>query len=168
MTCTIPKRTEMLKQCIHSILGQTYTAWELLVLCDDEYEGQSKTINRIAAEAQGDWLCPFDDDDLMFPEFLSALFVATEDADIVYAPPQVDGEDSEPFHGEPPNIPTPALIRAGLWRDLGGYNEGVREQEDRMLWGEAMEISARFRRVDRVLWTYRFHGANKSRHGGVA
>lgn len=173
MVCTVPKRAAMLAECVASVEAQTFRDWELLVLCDDLYEGQSRTINRIAAEARGEWVVPFDDDDLMLPGFLAGLHAATDGddvvrpAEIVFAPPDVEGEDPGQFRREPPMIPTPALIRTDLWRRLGGYDESVREQEDRMLWHGALSAGAVFKRVDEPLWIYRFHGGNKSRHGGM-
>ncbi len=168
MVCTIPKRTAMLRECLDSIAKQTFLEMETLVLCDDLYEGQSVTINRIAAQARGEWLLPFDDDDLMLPEFIEKLIAASDGFDVVYAPPWVKGEGESGFHGEPPAIPTPALVRAELWFRCGGYDEKLTQQEDRGLWDRALSLHAKFKRVDERLWTYRFHGENKSRHGGVA
>lgn len=157
----------MLEEAVASVQTQTHTAWELITLVDDLYEGQSTTINRIAAACSGDWVFPFDDDDLLFRGCLKELVAGSDGADVVFAPPDVEGEDPQQFRGQPPMIPTPALIRRDLWNALGGYNRQRFEQEDRDLFERLMAAGAKFRRVDEVLWLYRFHpgvaGGNKSR-----
>lgn len=166
MVCTIPGREQMLRECEASVRAQTHTAWECLTLLDAKFEGQSITLNRIAREASGDWLLPFDDDDLMLPGMLASLHAAAGLADICYAPPLVDGPDEVPgtFEGKPPNIPTPALFRASLWRKLGGYDEALTQREDYDLYQRALAAKAEFVRVDERLWIYRLaHGMNKSR-----
>ncbi len=88
---------------------------------------------------------------------------ATEDADIVYSPPLVTGnEDRWWFFQAPPVIPATALVRADLWRSLGGYDEALSREEDRDLWVKALQHNARFVRVDAPVWIYRQHAGNKS------
>jgi hypothetical protein len=86
----------------------------------------------------------------------------------VYAPPLVSQNGSHHFFGEPPRIPSFALIRRTLWHQLGGYDETLTREEDRGMWTKALEHGATFVRVDEPLWVYRFHGGNKSYHRGVA
>ncbi len=59
-------------------------------------------------------------------------------------------------------IPSCALIRASLWRDLGGYDETLKREEDRNLWVKVLDAGARFVRVDDPTWVYRQHQAQKS------
>ena len=58
-------------------------------------------------------------------------------------------------------------IRAEWWKRLGGYDTGASQQEDRVLFTRALELGARFVRVeDEPTWVYRFHRGttgNKSR-----
>lgn len=166
LTPTILQRGRFLKECKASVASQTLDEVEHLVKLDHNRDGCSVTMNRLAAEATGEWFFPFADDDIMLPHCLELHYRAAleTDADIVYAPPLVWGEPHHGFRGRPPNIPAPALIRAELWRSLSGYREDVWEQEDRRLFEKAMMAGARFVRADaHPTWVYRFHGGNKSR-----
>lgn len=167
LTPTIPERTWMLLEARKSVLAQTYPLqdYEHLVLEDTDHEGCAKTVNRLAARAHGDWLFILADDDLMLPACLMAHIQGCRGADIVYSPPIVWGEDGAQFCGEPPNIPSASLIKAALWRSLGGYNEDLGNSEDRDFYRRAMEKDAVFSRVNgQPTWLYRFWGGNKSRH----
>lgn len=135
------------------------------MLVDEHRDGCSATLNRLVREARGKWLFVLNDDDLLFPFCLTEHARVCGDVDVVYSPPEVQGEDGAQFRGEPPNIPTTALIRRELWERLGGYNETLRATEDRDFYTRAMArpVFARFKRIDYPCWIYRFHGANKSR-----
>jgi hypothetical protein len=164
----------MLQENIESIKRMSRVrGWKVehLWWVDEEYEGCSVTMNRLARMAEGEWLVPIADDDLVLPWFLRDH--VSVQADIVYSPPIVTGSNSggeEQFWREPPNIPAVALIRKELWDRLGGYREDFTQTEDMVLFNAALENKAQFKRVDRHSWIYRFHGANKSRGyipGGV-
>jgi len=71
-------------------------------------------------------------------------------------------EDRFWFFQAPPVLPSFALIRASLWRDLGGYDETLAHEEDRNFWVEALSAGARFVRVEEPCWVYRQHSSNKS------
>ena len=163
LTPSIPGRERFLDECERTVLTQTYRGWEHLGLVDERLEGCSRTMNRLAAEARGDWLLPLADDDLLLPGCLAALLAASLNADVVYAPPLVTGnEDRWWFFQSPPAIPSFALIRRSLWVELGGYDETVIREEDRRLWEKAVAAGARFVRVDEPCWIYRQHPGNKS------
>ena len=159
----------MLEETIESVAQLSpVNGWEVehLWLVDHEYDGCSKTMNRLARTAKGKWFVPIADDDLVLPWFLTDLAGASRGADVVYAPPLVTGPNhggEEQFWGEPPNIPAVALIRRTLWDALGGYSEAYAEREDMVFFGHALERKARFVRVARQSWVYRFWGGNKSR-----
>lgn len=94
------KSEQYLNQCIDSILAQTYTDFELLLVDDgspdncgaicDEYamkdarirvfhqsnQGQAAARNHAAANANGDWICFVDSDDLIHPQMLEHLYQA--------------------------------------------------------------------------------------------
>jgi hypothetical protein len=111
---------------------------------------------------------PLADDDLLLPGCLASL-LAGQEADVIYSPPLVTGnEDRWWFYQEPPVIPAVALIRRTLWDDLGGYDETLSREEDRNLWVKAIEAGATFWRVLEPCWVYRQHGGNKSFNQGVA
>lgn len=140
--------------------------WEHLIWIDEERQGCSKTVNALAAEAEGDWLFLLADDDLLLPGCLEKHLDHSEEADIVYSPPLVWGEDAGQFHLEPPSLPSTALIRKTLWEELGGYDDTYDRTEDRQFYEKAFyhrDPRARFVRFEYPCWVYRFHGANKSR-----
>ncbi|MEN3337128.1 MAG: hypothetical protein V7647_804, partial [Acidobacteriota bacterium] len=170
LTPSIPERAEMLSECEASVAAQTFGDWEHLVVVDEARKGCAVTMNRLAADAQGDWLLPLADDDLLLPGCLRALLDRTDDADVIYAPPLVTGnEDRWWFFQAPPAIPSFALIRAELWRELGGYDESLLREEDRDLWVRALAAGARFVRFDdEPCWVYRQHSGNKSFAGAAS
>lgn len=155
----------MLEACMRSVDDQTFKRWEHLILRDTDYEGCAGTVNALAREAKAEWLFLLADDDLLLPDCLEKHLAVSENADVVYGPPDVEGEDGAQFCGQPPNIPSTALIRASLWAKLGGYDQRLAATEDRDFYERAMrrDTFARFVRLDDVTWRYRFHGANKSR-----
>lgn len=163
ITPAILGREPLLLECERSVTAQTFEMWEHLILLDDEGAGNSVTVNRLVAEAKGEWLLPLADDDLLLPGCMSILLLHAADADIVYAPPLVNGnEDRWWFYQAPPLIPSFALIRAELWNELGGYDETLAHEEDRRMWTKALDAGARFVRVDEPCWVYRQHSSNKS------
>ena len=169
LTPSIPERAHTLQETIESVAQLTpVKGWDVehLWLVDEDYDGCSTTMNRLARMAKGRWLVPLADDDLVLPWFLTDHASVSRGADVVYAPPLVTGSSSggeEQFWGSPPNIPAVALIRRTLWEKLGGYREDFSQTEDMVFFGHALEQNARFARVDRQSWVYRFTGSNKSR-----
>ena len=165
ITPTIPERSEFLAECAASVAAQLLDDINLehVVQVDEERRGCAWAMNRAADRAAGKWLLPLADDDLILPGCVQTLSLHVYDADIIYAPPLVTGnEDRWWFFQAPPVIPSFALIRASLWHDLGGYNEALRREEDRDLWIRALDAGATFKRVDEPCWVYRQHTSNKS------
>lgn len=164
LTPTIRGREKFLHECRLSVLAQSFTQREHLVLLDVEREGCSSTVNTLARAARGEWLFLVADDDLLLPGCLQAHLRVSATSDIVYCPPLVWGEDHHQFWGGPPMIPSTCLIRKNLWMKLGGYDESARHTEDRFLFERAMKEDARFTRIEEPTWVYRLgHGGNKSR-----
>ncbi len=171
LTPTIAGRERLLEECRLSVLYQTHSGWEHLRLLDENRDGCAATMNTLAEEARGEWLLPLADDDLLLPGCLDTLLKASNGHDIVYSPPLVSGlspDASRHFFDEPPRIPSFALIRSELWREIGGYDHEWNREEDRRFWHRSMERDARFFRVDEPLWVYRHHGGNKSYNHGEA
>lgn len=154
----------------------TSTPYEHLVLLDVHGEGNSVIVNRLVARAKGKWLLPLADDDLLTPGCLDTLLAHSEAADIVWTRPLVWGNSSPHLvEGEPPYIPSFALVRRKLWLELGGYDEGATREEDRGLWRRALAAGAVFHFVaEGPTWIYRFSFnsdgtlRNKSYNRGVA
>ncbi len=163
ITPTIPQRAHFLRECELSVAAQTWPDVEHVSICDVDGEGNSRTTNRGAAAAEGAWLIPLADDDLLLPGCIEILMAERHHADIIYAPPLVTGnEDRWWFYQEPPVIPSFGLIKTSLWRELGGYDETLEHEEDRDLWTKALDAGATFKRVDYPCWVYRQHVGNKS------
>lgn len=170
LTPTIRGREPLLAECVASVKAQTFDACEHLIQLDMEREGCAVVMNGLAKRAQGEWLLPLADDDLILPDCVATLVEHVNDADVIYPPPLVWGQPQEWFTQAPPVIPSFALIRRSLWMDLGGYDETLIREEDRDMWIKAMAAGARFVRADsRPTWVYRLgHGGNKSFNEGVA
>lgn len=176
LTPSIPSRRELLEECKASVRYQTEQRWEHKVWIDDQGHGCGWTMNHCAMDARGEWLLPLADDDLLLPGALRSLLAVSEEADIVWARPLVWGNPSPHLtQGQPPFIPSFALIRTRLWRELGGYDETRRREEDRDLWVRALNAGARFVLCEEgPTWIYRFSflpdgtPRNKSYTGGVA
>jgi glycosyltransferase involved in cell wall biosynthesis len=163
LTPTVPERADLLRECERSVAAQTWPDYEHRILMDGDREGCAVTMNKLAAEAQGDWLLPLADDDLLLPGALASLLARFTEGDIIYSPPLVTGnEDRWWFYQAPPVIPSCALIRRSLWESLGGYDETLWHEEDRDLWVRALAFDAKFVRVDEPCWVYRLHAGNKS------
>jgi len=163
ITATVEGRENLLVECISSVRSQTFEDFEHVVVLDSELRGCSWAVNEAVARSSGEWLFLIADDDLMLPGCLEHLMAASADADVVYSPPLVSGnEDRWWFFQAPPVIPATALIRRSLWDQLGGYDESALREEDRKLWVKAVELGARFVRVDEPCWVYRQHRSQKS------
>ena len=144
-------------------MAQTYRSIEHVIIHDKAGDGNSVTTNRCAEAATGEWLIPLADDDLLLPGCVEALMAASKDADVVYAPPLVTGnEDRWWFFQAPPVIPSFGLIRKALWEAIGGYDEDAAYEEDRGFWTKALALEAVFVKVDYPCWVYRQHDSNKS------
>lgn len=174
LTPSIPERAALLVECRLSVRAQTAPC-EHLIEIDTARDGCSRVMNRLAREASGEWLLPLADDDLLLPGAVATLLAHSGEADVVYAPPLVWGNNDTHFWGTPPNIPSFALVRASLWQQLGGYDEKRRREEDRNLWRAALDAGARFVRADTgPTWIYRFafhpdgKPRNKSYANGIA
>lgn len=168
VTPTIPERSRYLEELVASVNAQTFQDFEHLVWEDKDREGCARVVNRLAERAEGEWLLIVADDDLILPRCLEVMLEYADDADVVYSPPLVWGNDSKHFFGEPPYIPSFGLIYMDLWREIGGYKPDAIREEDRKFWIEAMRLGAKFVKATYPTWVYRFHGGNKSYNGGAA
>lgn len=175
VTTAIQSRADdLLVECEASVRAQIGVSCEHLVWMDEAGQGAAWGVNHLAQKAQGEWLLPLADDDLILPRCLEILTSASDGADVVYSPPLVWGNDSWHFFQDPPYIPATALIRRELFLKLGGYEQGIVREEDRSFWWKAYDADATFVKVaEHPTWVYRFHAPdsghqNKSYHGGVA
>lgn len=100
-------RAELLGQCLKSVIAQTYSDWEAIVVdnfSDDNTEEVvcsfndpriryvkihnngiiSVSRNKALDMAEGEWICFLDSDDSWFPNKLSTVKRYTQDYDIIY------------------------------------------------------------------------------------
>jgi len=158
----------MLPRNVASVRNQTQQPREHLVSVDYDRVGHHHNANRLGWAATSDKLLWLADDDELLPTCLEKLDAVT-DADIVYSNVQVEGSGWHPGDHDYDKdlligsnyIPATALIRAELWRELGGWP--IREMEDWHFWLKAINAGASFKRVPEKLWIYHFHGTNRSR-----
>ncbi len=80
LTPSIPERERFRRECCASVTAQTFASWEHLVHVDDDRAGCAVTMNMLAAVAEGEWLLPLADDDLLLPGALEVLLEADGDA----------------------------------------------------------------------------------------
>lgn len=92
LICLTYKRPELLEECVHSILQQTCSDWELLIIndCEDQnivfkhpqirifnlrekFVSISSKRNFGKSNVVGDWVMNVDDDDFLLPEYLQTI-----------------------------------------------------------------------------------------------
>ena len=176
ITPTLPERSQLLDECADSVRAQTHPCTHLVGV-DEAREGPSVIRNRLAAASDADWLLPLDDDDLIDPDCVEQLLASAQGADVVVPWCRVEDHDPtlEPWT---PNrlfrpetmllynyVPVTSLVRAELWRDVGGMPTG--QVEDWRFWLRCLAEGARFRVVSEVCWTYR-RGLSGSRNEWAA
>jgi len=175
ITASLPTRSAMLAECVASVAAQTLAPIEHLISVDHARVGSSRTRNRLMQAAGGTWIAVLDDDDVMFPDHLAALWEERDRADVIYSFCEVTGRSWNPNRTFDPDvlrgsnyIPITTLIRADLVRGLGGWQDGANGWEDWDFWLRALDAGARFVCVPRITWRYRFHRGNKTTVGEKA
>lgn len=169
LTSALPSRAEMFWQAYDSVKAQTHRNLEYRFALDTKRRGAGAVLNELFADASGDWVMVLDDDDLLDPCHLATLLAHTEDADVVYSLPRVEGGTFELYELDfDPGllargincVSHTALMRAELVREVGGWSN-VRGF-DLDLFCRLERAGAEFRKVPEVTWTYRLHGSNWS------
>lgn len=208
-------RPEMLCEAVHSILTQTFTDFELVVVDDGSktarvaldalFEKEGKPEQRVLIidceensgyqavpknigfnHAQGSYVAWADDDDLWDNDHLETLVTEIEkgEADLVYGRWRVSNtsgkgpQDGSEWPYIPFNFLTARLIysmpqnnfisvmtlssRAALVLFFGTepWNIEMRRFGDWDLYCRMLQVGLRFRGVDKVTFTYRWHGEN--------
>jgi glycosyltransferase involved in cell wall biosynthesis len=167
LTPTLPERKSLLEECKASVSAQTIACTHLIGV-DSDREGPGVVRNQLAASSDADWFLPVDDDDLIDPDLLEVLSQHLDEADVIYPWCRVEGLDewtpNRLFRPDPlltfNYIPVTALVRAELWRDVGGMRD--EPFEDWRLWQRCLGAGARFKCVDEVLWTYRIQAGTRN------
>lgn len=151
-----------------------------------ENRGQSAAINLGLRRARGKYIAILDSDDLWMPEKLEILVGFLEshpDVGLVYSNGQwVDEEGNSkgviygPNHTETSDpskvllncyfaLPSNSVVRREAFERAGEFDETLRTAQDHDMAIRIAEV-ARLAYVDRVLWSYRRHGASVSKRSG--
>ena len=166
VTATLPERAYLLREMLDSVAGQTISPACHIVM-RDHGAGFVDTVNRAVAMVDTEFFCLVDDDDLLRAHHVETLGNNLV-ADIVWTWCEVTGRDWNPNQGYEPGvlqtrnyIPSNMAMRTALWRELGGYRDGVGHPDWDML-KRCENAGAGFVNVPEITWVYRFHGANMS------
>lgn len=169
VTASLPERAPRLAEACASVASQTAQPAAHLIGIDFARRGPEAVRNALVAGAATEWVAFLDDDDLLYPHHLETVLAAAEGADVVYSFCDVEGRDWTPNHAFDAAalrlynfIPVTTLVRRSAFLAAGGFPEGRHPVEDWHLWRHMLDLGAEFRRVPRVTWRYRFHGANAS------
>lgn len=174
VTPSLPEREGFRAECIATVAAQLQQPEEHMVWLDEDRVGVAAMQNWMLESVATPWYMLLADDDLLDADHLKTLWEArtrsTGMADIVYSWCRVVGRDWNPnrqfdagllrLHNY---IPAVALVRTSLARELEGWRtEAAHGWEDWDFWLRALDVGARFYCVERITWTYRFHGTNIS------
>lgn len=173
VTPTIPRRERLLAEAVESVEAQTLQPASHLIQEDHDFAGPAPTLNSLIERVETDWYAVLNDDDLLDPDHLEALWCASGAADVVMSWPHADESDvPPPYRGtfDPWKFvakedqgmrPGCYLARKTVWERVGGYRDMPIEDWDFM-------ARAIFRRLSvapvyRETWTYRRHDGQSSR-----
>lgn len=174
VVCTIPPRAEQLGEALASVAAQTVQPAAIVIEFDWRRTGAAAAKNRALARVTTEYAATLDDDDVWYPHHLETLVEAAAEtgADVVYPWPVMVGAAplrpdrfGAPFDAVELRrgnyIPTTALIRTELARDVGGFQcpPGT-PFDDWGLWLAMLDAGARFHHVPQQTWECRFHGGN--------
>lgn len=156
----------MLEKCKESVDSQTIQTGHLIGI-DNGKQGPQFIRNRLAKEAETEWLLPLDDDDTLDSEYVEILLQNSEGYDIIYSWCRMVGRSDTWVPNRLFNaktlarrnfIPVTALIRKDMWEIVGGQRQ--EQLEDWLFYQRAYLHGARFKCVPEVLWSYNFHESN--------
>lgn len=200
---TVYNGAEHIDQVAGSVLGQTFEDYEWVILDDDSTDetparlaaladehpeirvltpttrlGRARSLNRVVAAADGDYIAQQDVDDVSDPHRLAAqagYLDDNEDVGVVGAYyERVDSRRGEQYVRRPPTdhdalvralakyIPlahTLATYRKDAWEDAGGYPPTT-DLEDIGLWIRMADAGWRFGTVPEVLGTHYVYEAS--------
>jgi glycosyltransferase involved in cell wall biosynthesis len=184
-------------EAIQSALKQTYPSIEIIVVDDGSTDQSLKTINEFkqitlikqtnqgvvlarnngATVASGDYLIFLDADDILQPEYVSALMSAMQsqaNAAVAYCDFEFFGLEDHAIKACPWNvrkllyrnyIVSGSLIKKSVFDEVGGYSADVNTKtsfEDWDLWLSVAEKGYKGVYVPQTLYRYRLHGKGRN------
>lgn len=158
----------MLVKAIKSVLDQEHQITQLSVVIDTEGLGAGSTRNRAKNALNTEWTCFLDDDDVLYPNFVSELLVYQQEtqADLVFPWFDCTGADPFPqFEGLPWDdgarrmFPITVLVRTSVAQSVD-FPEV--HGEDWLYWNALLDGGAAFAHLNKRLWCWNHHGKNMS------
>lgn len=165
ITPTVPGRETLLNECVASVEA---VGLKHLVQLDVEHKGPVAVRNRLIQQVATKWTLFLDDDDLLYPGYLTTVRAHLATADVVYTAWDLSGAD-EPqphpwFDAElllvRNFIPVTACVRTVALRAVGGFPDA--RFEDHELWKLLLARGYRFTYVPVVAWCYRRFPGSRS------
>lgn len=83
---SFPRRARLLEEAVISVTDQSYPDVKCVIEVDTVGLGAAKNRNAALARADTEWVAFLDDDDILYPDHITACMLAVEryDADLVY------------------------------------------------------------------------------------
>lgn len=169
LTASLPEREGFRSQCVASVANQTLLPERHLISINHARVPQWANKDRLGDAVDSEWMCFFDDDDVMYPNFLEAIAEAASKVDADVFSPWCDGGDftqynmSEEVWDVHCRIAHCSVFRSQLWHDLNGFKAMWAFDLD--FWRRAKSAGARFCYVTEPLFQYRQHAAMESHKG---
>jgi glycosyltransferase involved in cell wall biosynthesis len=156
ITATIKGREELFERAVASVRNQSLMPHAHLHMLDSERRGGAITKNRLIDFADTEWLMILDDDDVLLPNHVEALYSRRDDADIIYSYANGDNRYNRPFSVEgllaDSIVSHTALFRRSMFHNLGRFEEKL--GYDYMLWKKAHEHGYAFLSIPDITWHY--------------
>lgn len=181
-----PGHTELVVDAVDSLMAQTYTRWDVVVVNDSGEKlgwihpfvkvidtggkmGPAYARNAGIKAANTQFILPLDADDYLQPECLQILFDAWTKGTYVYSDfvvqetgevKQLEDWNCQDLLKKLPHAVT-ALYEKEMWNSVGGFDESIAGWED---WDFALALASKGycgKRVPLPLLQYRMHSGNR-------
>ena len=172
ITPTIPSRGLLLADAISSVANQETPAADHLIKVDLHGKGPSAIRNDLARSVKTEWMAFLDDDDILYPNYITELSNFQNDFDVIYGFCKMTGRANwianETFNENTLRkrnfIPVTAMVRTSMFQIVDGF-PNQQFSEDHALWINILNVGGRFKCHQKELWEYRYHGSNRTWHG---
>lgn len=161
ITPSLPERASERSASIASVIAQSVTPADHLVLIDYQRLGGWRPMNVLANAVQTEWTQILTDDDMLLPQHFEKLWPLCNDADVVYSPALLLGNSPWEGYDEPFDaaklrtksiVSHNALVRTELIRKVGGWKQ--ESGYDWTFWVRCLDAGARFARLPETTWIY--------------